>query len=52
MPNPLTDELSDEAKAWLAVRFAQLREWTNPYNPATQRLINKTWHLSLSERWR
>lgn len=23
--NPLTDDLTDEAKAWLAVRFAELK---------------------------
>jgi hypothetical protein len=33
MPNPLTDELSDEAKAELAATFAALRARLGGYDP-------------------
>jgi len=36
MANPLTDDLTDEAKAWLAVQFAELKRQlgSSPYIPA------------------
>jgi hypothetical protein len=41
MPNPLTDELSPEAKAWLAVKFAEL---ARRFAPAPQpRRIRRPW---------
>lgn len=44
-PNPLVDELSDEAKALLAAEFRELRLWFPPINPERQRFINRTWNL-------
>jgi hypothetical protein len=45
MPNPLTDELSGEAKAWLMHKFAELRCQFQPLDVERQRLHNRTWSL-------
>lgn len=45
MPNPLTDELSDEAKAVLAAKFADMWRYTEPFDVKHQRFINRVWNL-------
>lgn len=42
-PNPLTDELSDEAKAELAAQFRELAKEFPSMNVDRQRFINLTW---------
>lgn len=44
MPNPLTDELTPEAKAWLAAKFAELRCYFQPFDVSFQRAFNRTWN--------
>jgi hypothetical protein len=43
--NPLTDELTPEAKAWLAGKFAELRRSFVPIDVERQRFLNRTWNL-------
>lgn len=45
--NPLTDELSDDAKAELAALFAELRLW---YPPVCNTPIAMTMHLMRRQR--
>lgn len=45
MANPLKDELSPEAKAWLANKFRELGLLHKPMNVRHQRFLNKTWSL-------
>jgi cytochrome c553 len=42
--NPITDELSDDAKAELAAIFADLRRKFEPMNVDRLRFINRTWN--------
>jgi hypothetical protein len=44
-PDPLVDELSDEAKADLAVIFRQMRAQFFGFDVERQRFHNKTWNL-------
>lgn len=44
--NPLTDELSDDAKAELAAIFADLRHRLHPWDVRSQRFLNRTWNLT------
>jgi hypothetical protein len=43
--NPLTDELSPEAKTELAAMFRELKRWFPPMNVERQRFFNRTWNL-------
>lgn len=51
-PNPLTDELTPEAKAELAAVFKSMKANYLPLDVDRQVRINRTWHLNLSDRWR
>jgi hypothetical protein len=42
MPNPLTDELSDDAKAELAAQFADLKQRFFPIDPVQVRRANRS----------
>jgi hypothetical protein len=42
MPNPLTDELSPEAKAELAAMFADLKQRFFPIGPVQLRRANRS----------
>ncbi len=49
MPNPLTDELTPEAKAELAAIFAEMRARFRDYDPAFQVKVNRArrpWEVS------
>jgi hypothetical protein len=50
-PNPLTDPLSDEAKAALAVQFAHMRRQCQPLDVEQQRFLNKTWNTERRRYW-
>lgn len=39
-PNPLTDELTDEAKAILVIKFAYLKERLSTWSPEWQTRLN------------
>ena len=39
-PNPITDDLSPEAKEWLRVRFAAMARL---FAPAPQRRVRRPW---------
>ena len=52
MASPLKDELSPEAKAWLAQRFRELGLLHRPMDVERQRWLNNMWHLNVSDRWR
>lgn len=41
MPNPLTDELTDEAKAELAATFADLKRQLGKFDPRMQVYVNR-----------
>jgi hypothetical protein len=43
--NPIVDPLTDEAKAILAAKFADMRRFLEPLNVERQRLHNRTWNL-------
>jgi hypothetical protein len=45
MPNPLTDELTHEAKTELALEFAELKRLYFPFDVERQRFHNRTWNL-------
>lgn len=45
MASPLTDELSPEAKAWLAHKFRELGLLHQPMDVQRQRFLNRTWLL-------
>jgi len=51
MPNPLTDELTDEAKQILAAQFRYLAKRLGAMDVQQQRFINRHWELA-GVRWR
>lgn len=47
-PNPLTDELSDEAKQRLSVLFRSMRRLWDGHDAQTDRIVNR---LTANRRW-
>lgn len=43
MAHPLRDELTPEAKAWLANKFREMGLLYQPMNVEKQRFLNKHW---------